>query len=146
MKKFNVLKFIIRMLKVGAWLTVAFTVVIALIAGGSTLDNFLRLEYWRTTINIINHLVAFGIGITFGMMTALILYSIAELLDLLVSIQENTYSAANVLRNMYRDQLNSQNVAAVRNSTDHTVRLHDVTPEGDVVEAELLQSTSSRLA
>jgi hypothetical protein len=146
MKKFNVLKFIIRMLKVGAWLTVAFTVVIALIAGGSTLDNFLRLQSWRTTINIINHLVAFGIGITFGMMTALILYSIAELLDLLVSIQENTYSTANVLRNMYRDQLNSQNVAAVRNSTDHTVRLHDVTPEGDVVEAELLQSTSSRLA
>jgi hypothetical protein len=146
MKKFNVLKFIIRMLKVGAWLTVAFTVVIALIAGGSTLDNFLRWEFWRTTINIINHLVAFGIGITFGMMTALILYSIAELLDLLVSIQENTYSAANVLRNMYRDQLNSQNVAAVHNSTDRTVRLHDVTPEGDVVEAELLQSTSSRLA
>jgi hypothetical protein len=146
MKKFNVLKFIIRMLKVGAWLTVAFTVVIALIAGGSTLDNFLRLEYLRTTINIINQLVAFGIGITFGMMTALILYSIAELLDLLVSIQENTYSAANVLRNMYRDQLNSQNVAAVHNSTDCTVRLHDVTPEGDVVEAELLQSTSSRLA
>lgn len=134
MKKFHVLKFIIRMLKVGAWLAVMFTVLLAAVAGWGVLENFARWEYARTLSNILNQALVFGIGISFGLVTALLIYGLAELLDLLIGIQENTYSAANVLRNMYRDQLNAH---------DPTVRLRDVTPDGDVIEAELPRSNGS---
>jgi hypothetical protein len=135
MKKFHVLKFIIRMLKVGAWLAVMFTFLIAAVAGWGVLENFARWESLRTLSNVLNQVLAFGLGISFGLVTALLIYGLAELLDLLIGIQENTYSAANVLRNMYRDQLNAHH--------DPTVRLRDVTPDGDVIEAELPRTNGS---
>jgi hypothetical protein len=145
MKKFNVLKFIIRMLKVGAWLAVVFTFLIAAVAGWNLIDGWLRFQTFVTFSAILNQALAFSLGISFGLVTALLIYGAAELLDLLVSIQENTYSTANVLRNMYRDQLNAQNVAAVHTGEDRSVRLRDVTPEGNVVEAELPRSNSETL-
>ncbi len=145
MKKFNVLKFIIRMLKVGAWLAVVFTFLIAAVAGWNLIDGWLRFQTFVTFSAILNQALAFSIGISFGLVTALLIYGAAELLDLLVSIQENTYSTANVLRNMYRDQLNAQKVAAVHTGEDRSVRLRDVTPEGNVVEAELPRSNGGTL-
>ncbi len=60
------------------------------------------------------------------------------MLDLLIAIQENTYSTANVLRNMYRDQLNAG--TAVHISTQAPLsesngahRLYDVMDEGTPV-------------
>ncbi|MFQ3645484.1 MAG: hypothetical protein SNJ54_09110 [Anaerolineae bacterium] len=135
MKKFNVLKFIIRMLKVGAWLAVVFTFLIAAVAGWGVLESWARFPSAVTFSAILNQVLAFSLGISFGLVTALLIYGLAELLDLLIGIQENTYSAANVLRNMYRDQLNAHH--------DPTMRLRDVTPDGDVIEAELPRSNGS---
>lgn len=145
MKKFNVLKFIIRMLKVGAWLAVVFTFLIAAFAGWNVLENIARWPAAWSIGSFLNQVLAFSLGISFGLVVALIIYGLAELLDLLISIQENTYSTANVLRNMYRDQLNSQNVAAIHGGQDRSVRLRDVTLEGEVVETELPRSNGNTL-
>jgi hypothetical protein len=138
-KQFNVLRFIIRFLKVGAWLTVVFTILVILLAFSSIANGWSSWayqynswwDYWS------NQLLALGVGLTAGLITALLVYGAAELLDLMISIQDNTHATANVLRNMYRDQLNAQNVATIASAEDAVVRLRDVTPEGEVVEAEM---------
>jgi pheromone shutdown protein TraB len=138
-KQFNVLRFIIRFLKIGAWLTVGFTVLLIVIGFISITSNWSAYGFqYSTWWNFWSgQLLALGIGLTAGLITALLVYGAAELLDLLISIQDNTHATANVLRNMYRDQLNAQNVATIAGSQDAVLRLRDVTPEGEVVEAEM---------
>lgn len=139
MKKFNVLNFIIRMLKVGAFLTVGFTILLVVVAFFGMIDSWNRYgSSYSTAWNFwSNQMLALGMGTTFGLVAALLIYGVAELLDLLISIQENTYSTANVLRNMYRDQLNAGTAVHIstqgQSHNNGSQRLYDVMDEGTPV-------------